>query len=164
MPPLRRIDAYQSKGSRSNVPWRVSSLTLTCGILQTTCAKVSDGARVEASPVTVVDAASGLAASIPLHEPSFYERDLDEIHAALTEIRNREPVLWHEPGGFWVVTKHADIRHMGSNPQTFSSRFGFQIADTFPLEEVLPQLPPWAQEQLRSGTLTRAEQRGLIAR
>ena len=105
-----------------------------------------------------------LAARIPLHEPSFYDGDLDAIHDALGEVRRVQPVLWHGSGGFWVVLRHGDQRFVGTNPQIFSSRFGFQIADTYPPERVMSALAPWAQEQLRSQDLTPQERRGLIAR
>jgi cytochrome P450 len=101
---------------------------------------------------------------LPLQDPAFYRTDIDVVHEALTEARAQAPVFWHERGGFWVLLKHADQRYVGSNPDIFSSKFGFQIADTFPLEVVAPQLPGWAQEQLRAPGLTRAEQRGIIAR
>jgi len=107
---------------------------------------------------------AGLADLIPLQELSFYARDVDEVHEAFAEVRRREPVFWHETGGFWVLMRHGDQRRVGSNPQVFSSRFGFQIADTFPVEQVMENLPDWAQDQLREPGLTPAQQRGIIAR
>jgi cytochrome P450 len=105
-----------------------------------------------------------LAARIPLQDPAFYDQDLDTIDAALRAVRREAPVLWHGPGGFWVLLEHEDQRFVGTNPQMFSSRFGFQIADTYQPEKVMAALAPWAQDRLGAGGLTPAEQRGLIAR
>jgi len=101
---------------------------------------------------------------LPLQDTAFYKLDIDEVHERLTEARAQAPVFWHEAGGFWVLLKHADQRWVGSNPDKFASRFGFQIADSFPVEQVLPQLPDYAQERLKDPSLSRAEQRGIIAR
>ncbi|MFD9551667.1 cytochrome P450 [Nocardia salmonicida] len=105
-----------------------------------------------------------LADLIPLHDPAFYARDIDDVHAALAEVRNARPVLWHEQGQYWVLSRHADQRAVGSNPEVFSSRFGFQIGDSFPVSQVIGNLPTWAQDQLDDDSLTRAEQRAIIAR
>lgn len=101
---------------------------------------------------------------LPLQERSFYAQDLDVVHDALAYARNKRPIFWHETGGFWVLLKHSDQRYVGSNPQIFSSRYGFQIADSFPPEMVAPQLPEWAQAQLAQDGLSTAEKRGVIAR
>ncbi len=46
-------------------------------------------------------------------------------HGWLTEIRNEDPVHWHEGStgaAFWCVTKWKDLRHVSRNPMLFSSQ------------------------------------------
>ena len=46
-------------------------------------------------------------------------------HKWLSEIRNEDPVHWHEGSSgaaFWCVTKWADLRHVSRNPGLFSSQ------------------------------------------
>ncbi len=60
---------------------------------------------------------------------AFYQGDPD---ADFTYLRNHEPVHWYEPGGFWCLTRQADIREASRQPTIFSSAYGiqmFQIAD-----------------------------------
>ena len=46
-------------------------------------------------------------------------------HDHLTELRRRSPVFWHEAGGgYWAVLKHADIRTISRDTETFSSKRG----------------------------------------
>jgi len=44
-------------------------------------------------------------------------------HHWFTEIRNADPVHWHEGsnGAFWCITKWEDLRHVSRNPRLFSS-------------------------------------------
>jgi len=45
-------------------------------------------------------------------------------HGWLSEIRNEEPVHWHEGSSgaaFWCITKWEDLRHVSRNPMLFSS-------------------------------------------
>ena len=45
-------------------------------------------------------------------------------HPWLTEIRNEDPVHWHEGSSgasFWCVTKWDDLRYVSRNPKIFSS-------------------------------------------
>jgi cholest-4-en-3-one 26-monooxygenase len=60
-------------------------------------------------------------------------------HDMFTRLRREAPVYWHEePGGpgFWVITKHADVRAMSRDWATFSSeRGGTEITD-YPEEEL----------------------------
>jgi cholest-4-en-3-one 26-monooxygenase len=45
-------------------------------------------------------------------------------HAWFTELRNEDPVQWHEGSSgaaFWSVTKWADLRHISRHPAIFSS-------------------------------------------
>ena len=43
--------------------------------------------------------------------------------------RRDSPIFWDEKGGFWVVTRHADIVAMSRDPQRFSSTKGVLPAD-----------------------------------
>ena len=46
-------------------------------------------------------------------------------HAWLTQMRNEDPVHWHEGSSgaaFWCVTKWDDLRHVSRNPALFSSQ------------------------------------------
>ena len=46
-------------------------------------------------------------------------------HQWLNEIRNEDPVHWHEGSSgaaFWCVTKWEDLRHVSRNPALFSSQ------------------------------------------
>ena len=36
--------------------------------------------------------------------------------------RREEPVFWNEELGFWIVTRHADIKHIFKNLSIFSSK------------------------------------------
>ncbi len=53
-------------------------------------------------------------------------------HEQFAWLREHAPVHWHpEPGaeGFWAVTRHADVRAVGRDPATFSSRPTVMITD-----------------------------------
>ena len=52
-------------------------------------------------------------------EPDFYLGDPVPVYHWLHE---HDPVHWYEEGGFWVVTRHADIRFISSTPAEFSSQ------------------------------------------
>ncbi len=57
-------------------------------------------------------------------EPSLY---LDGIpHDRFAEIRNADGLMWHDyaDGGFWVVSRHADVRTVSRNGKLFSSAVG----------------------------------------
>jgi len=67
------------------------------------------------------------AASPPGFAPEtvdFYLGDPDPAFAAL---RRDDPVHWYEAGGFWCVTKHADVQEVGRRPREFRSGRGTQI-------------------------------------
>ncbi|MCH2172563.1 cytochrome P450 [Myxococcota bacterium] len=55
-------------------------------------------------------------------------------HEVFRTLRREQPVAWHEGDrfggpGFWVITKHEDIRTIGKNPILFSSNQGTNIED-----------------------------------
>jgi cytochrome P450 len=65
---------------------------------------------------------------IRLDDPDFYQGDTDEAFALL---RREAPVFWYEPGGFWVLSKHADVQDVSRRPEQFSSVYGLQIAHKY---------------------------------
>jgi cytochrome P450 len=47
--------------------------------------------------------------------------DLEDEVAALAELRRGDPVHWDVRNGFWLITRHADVKHVSRNPELFSS-------------------------------------------
>ncbi len=49
-------------------------------------------------------------------------------HEGFRLLREHDPVHWHpwdwQGGGFWALTKHADVVHVSKNPEIFSSAEG----------------------------------------
>ena len=62
------------------------------------------------------------------------------------------PVYWYEPPGYptglWVLSKWEHQRHVGANPELFSSRYGFAIGDASDPATVMHQLPEWARQKI----------------
>ncbi len=56
-----------------------------------------------------------------LADGAFYAGDPFPTYAAL---RERAPVAWCEPGGFWALTSHAAVLEASTDPATFCSRHG----------------------------------------
>jgi len=50
----------------------------------------------------------------PVHESA--ERD-----RALAELRRNAPIQWDDANAWWLVTRHAEVREVSSNPEIFSS-------------------------------------------
>lgn len=66
----------------------------------------------------------------PLHLPEFYVGD---PAAAYRELRRHSPVHWTDAnGGFWGITRYADIKWIGSRPHLFSSAHGVLLPDGRP--------------------------------
>src|SRR6266542_3137423 len=91
------------------------------------------------------------------------------MQAQMAAQREAAPVYWYEAPalatGFWVLSKRADCRFVGSNPELFCNKYGFAVGDANePTETVLNQLPEWAREELAKPDVTPAQRRGLIAR
>ncbi len=64
-------------------------------------------------------------------------------HGAFRRLRREAPVHFHPEGdgpGFWVLTKHADVKHVSKSPDVFSSWLGGTN---------IPTLPPEALAQIR---------------
>jgi cholest-4-en-3-one 26-monooxygenase len=63
-------------------------------------------------------------------------------HEAFARLRREDPVHWHpEPHGpgFWAVTRHADVKAISHDPQTFSSERGGTFIDD-QTDEALAQI------------------------
>lgn len=74
------------------------------------------------SPLIETTAASPL--SIAPDRPEFYAGAAD---TAFARLREEDPVHWYEAGGFWCVTRHADVREVSSQPRRFCSGRGTQL-------------------------------------
>jgi cytochrome P450 len=59
-------------------------------------------------------------------DPNFYTGDAD---TAFAQLRATDPVHWYADGGFWVLTKHADILAVSRDPATFRSGGGVLMQD-----------------------------------
>jgi cholest-4-en-3-one 26-monooxygenase len=63
-------------------------------------------------------------------------------HAAFARLRREDPVHWHPEAdgrGFWAVTRHADVKAISHDPQTFSSERGGTFIDD-QTDEALAQI------------------------
>lgn len=68
--------------------------------------------------------------AIDLMDLSAFEEGRD--HHLFRQLREQASLHWTGPpgkGGFWSVTRHADIRAIAADHETFSSAHGTQIAD-----------------------------------
>jgi cytochrome P450 len=101
-------------------------------------------------------------------DAAFYMQEPEVIYASIAAQRHAAPVHWYEPEGyptgFWVLSKWADQRYVGSNPELFSSQYGFAVGDASDPSTVIHTLPEWAQRALGEGGLTPAETRRLISK
>ncbi|HLY50481.1 MAG TPA: cytochrome P450 [Solirubrobacteraceae bacterium] len=65
-------------------------------------------------------------ASIDVASPAVYAQGVP--HEALAALRRHDPVHWHPwpgtRGGFWLLSKHADVIAVGKDPRRFSSQVG----------------------------------------
>jgi cytochrome P450 len=65
-------------------------------------------------------------ASIDIASQELYERGVP--HEQFRLLREHDPVHWHpwdwSGGGFWALTKHADVARVSKDPETFSSAVG----------------------------------------
>jgi cholest-4-en-3-one 26-monooxygenase len=62
----------------------------------------------------MTQAAPGYDVLAPVHDPT--ERD-----RALGLLRREDPIHWDEKNQWWLLTRHADIRHVSRHPEIFSS-------------------------------------------
>jgi cholest-4-en-3-one 26-monooxygenase len=65
-------------------------------------------------------------AQIDVASPRVYARGVP--HEELASLRRHDPVHWHPwpgtRGGFWLLSKHADVIAVGKDPKRFSSQIG----------------------------------------
>ena len=69
----------------------------------------------------------GAPAALDLFDPGFYEGDPVPAYRWL---RTESPVHWNPvspDGGFWVLSKHADVCEVGRQPEIFSSSSGIIV-------------------------------------
>ncbi|MBW2269540.1 MAG: cytochrome P450 [Deltaproteobacteria bacterium] len=69
-----------------------------------------------------------LPGDIDLTSPGCF-RDAKAHHAAFARLRQEAPVAWHPHagGGFWVVSRHADVLHVLRDTETFDQAAGHLI-------------------------------------
>ncbi|WP_062264180.1 cytochrome P450 [Endozoicomonas arenosclerae] len=81
---------------------------------------------------------------IDVYSPDQYLNGIP--HEQFAWLRNNAPVYWHdhpEGGGYWVLSKHADVIKVSRDFKTFSAQEGFVMVDDLP-----PELLTMAQNQL----------------
>jgi cytochrome P450 len=65
-------------------------------------------------------------AHVDVASPKVYAQGVP--HETLAAIRRHDPVHWHPwpgtRGGFWLISKHADVIGVGKDPKLFSSQVG----------------------------------------
>jgi cytochrome P450 len=65
-------------------------------------------------------------ANVDVASPKVYAEGVP--HETLAALRARDPVHWHPfpgtRGGFWLLTRHADVVEVGKDPEVFSSQLG----------------------------------------
>ena len=74
---------------------------------------------------------------VRLNKPDFYHGDTGPIYS---QLRDKAPVFWYETGGFWLLTKYEDIKHVSQSPDLFSSASGMLITDVLHKSDVLEQM------------------------
>jgi cytochrome P450 len=70
----------------------------------------------------------------PLHDPDFHAGDPFEWFRRL---RAAPGLHWHEPPGFWAVTRYADVTAVSRDPGTFCSSRGTLLSDL--QREIMPR-------------------------
>jgi len=70
----------------------------------------------------------------PLHDPSFHAGD---PFPAFRRLRTEPGLHWHEPPGFWAVTRHGDVTAISRDPATFCSSRGTLLSDL--TREIMPR-------------------------
>jgi len=82
---------------------------------------------------------------VELREVDIYDADnylADVPHEMFATLRREAPVHWHaDPngGGFWAVTRHADIVTVNRDARTYSSWVGGALLDEMDNEEAIAQ-------------------------
>lgn len=76
---------------------------------------------------------SGEQPALDLYDPDVYARGVP--HGAMRWLRDHAPVYWHphpDGGGFWIVSRHADVIAVSRDHKTFSAERGFVMVDELP--------------------------------
>jgi cytochrome P450 len=72
-----------------------------------------------------IDIGPSIGDDVDIASPEIYER-AGIPHAAFARLRHEAPVYWHpwtnERGGFWAITRHADVYRVSRDATTFCSR------------------------------------------
>jgi len=81
---------------------------------------------------------------IDVYSPDSYTQGIP--HEQFAWLRENAPVYWHQHpdgGGYWVLSKHADIVAVSRDFKAFSAQQGFVMVDDMP-----PEILPMVQNQL----------------
>ncbi|MDP4651980.1 MAG: cytochrome P450 [Haliea sp.] len=107
---------------------------------------------------------------IDVYSPDSYVNVIP--HAQFSWLREHAPVYWHahpDGGGYWVLSKHADIVAVSRDFKTFSAQRGFVMVDDMP-EDILPMvqnqllgMDPPNHGPIRRAVITRFTSRRLAA-
>jgi cytochrome P450 len=82
--------------------------------------------------------------NIDIYNPDHYTSGIP--HEQFAWLRDNAPVYWHEHpagGGYWVLSKHADVVAVSRDFKTFSAQQGFVMVD-----DLEPEVLAMAQNQL----------------
>lgn len=92
---------------------------------------------------------SGLRDLVRIGDPQFY---VDDPYSVFARMRAEDPVFYSEEHDTFVVTKHADIKYVGSRTDTFTTANGTFLHDTEPQDpeklSVLDSFFPQGAENL----------------
>jgi len=69
---------------------------------------------------------------VDLNNPAFYATDPYPVYERL---RREAPVFWYEPGEYWALSKHDDVKHISRDPQLFSSNYGLRPTESIPHDD-----------------------------
>jgi cytochrome P450 len=59
-----------------------------------------------------------------IDRPEFYQGDYE---ATFARLRDEDPLHWQPKSEMWIVTKHAHVREIASNPEVFSNGYGVTV-------------------------------------
>jgi cytochrome P450 len=82
--------------------------------------------------------------NIDIYSPDSYSRGIP--HEQFAWLRKNAPVYWHEHpdgGGYWALSRHADVVEVSRDFKTFSAERGFVMVDDLP-----PDILAMARNQL----------------
>jgi cytochrome P450 len=100
--------------------------------------------------------------NLDIYNPNNYTKAVPL--ADFKKLRDEAPVYWHDHpdgGGYWVISRHADVMKVSRDNKTFSAERGFVLVDDLPpeiLDQVKGQLlgmDPPNHGPLRRSVITR---------